>query len=86
MRFDPEETIIRKAIDSDNWPMTWGDDDAIYTSYGDGFGFEPFVEKKLSMGLARVEGMPPEFKGMNLRVATGAAWAMAQRGPRRAAC
>jgi CubicO group peptidase (beta-lactamase class C family) len=67
VRFDPENTIIRQAIDSDNWPMTWGDDDAIYTSYGDGRGFEPFVERKLSMGLARVEGTPPEFRGVNLR-------------------
>jgi len=68
--FDPAETIVRKAIDSDNWPMTWGDDDAIYTSYGDGFGFEPFVEKKLSMGLARIEGGPGDFRGVNLRAPT----------------
>jgi CubicO group peptidase (beta-lactamase class C family) len=67
VRFDPESAIIRKAIDSDNWPMTWGDDNSIYTSYGDGRGFEPFVEKKLSMGLARVEGTPPDFRGVNLR-------------------
>jgi hypothetical protein len=25
--------IRRAAIDSDNWPLTWGDDDAQYTSY-----------------------------------------------------
>ena len=37
--FAPEATIVRKAIDSDNWPITWGDDDAQYTSYGDGKGF-----------------------------------------------
>ena len=48
--FAPEESIVRRAIDSDNWPMTWGDDDAQYTSYGDGFGFEPFL--KGSRGLA----------------------------------
>jgi CubicO group peptidase (beta-lactamase class C family) len=70
VRFDSPEKIIRKAIDSDNWPLTWGDDGAIYTSYGDGSGFEPFVEKKLSMGLARVEGMPPDFMGSNLRAPT----------------
>jgi CubicO group peptidase (beta-lactamase class C family) len=33
--------IRRAAIDSDNWPLTWGADDSQYTSYGDGFGFEP---------------------------------------------
>jgi CubicO group peptidase (beta-lactamase class C family) len=68
--FDPPSAIIRKAPDSDNWPMTWGDDDQIYTSYGDGSGFEPFVEHKLSMGIARVEGTPPDFKGINLRAST----------------
>jgi hypothetical protein len=67
VRFDPERSIIRKAPDSDNWPMTWGDDDQIYTSYGDGRGFEPFVERKLSQGLAKVEGTPPDFRGVNLR-------------------
>jgi CubicO group peptidase (beta-lactamase class C family) len=59
--------IGRTAIDSDNWPMTWGDDDAQYTSYGDGFGFEPHVEKKLGMGFARITGGPGDFQGVNLR-------------------
>ena len=40
-------TIVRKALDSDNWPITWGDDDQLYTAYGDGRGFEPFVKTKL---------------------------------------
>src|SRR5581483_10459950 len=40
--FGPEKDVVRRAIDSDNWPITWGDDDAQYTSYGDGEGFEPF--------------------------------------------
>ena len=34
--FSPESSIVREAIESDNWPITWGDDDAQYTSYGDG--------------------------------------------------
>ncbi len=59
--------IRRSAIDSDNWPLTWGDDDAQYTSYGDGFGFEPHVEKKLGMGFARIIGGPGEYRGVNLR-------------------
>jgi CubicO group peptidase (beta-lactamase class C family) len=61
------EEIRRSAIDSDNWPMTWGDDDAQYTSYGDGFGFEPYVEKKLGMGFARITGGPADYRGSNLR-------------------
>ena len=69
--FAPESTIVRKAIDSDNWPITWGDDDAQYTSYGDGEGFEPFIDHKLSMGIAKVLGGPASFQGINIRSATG---------------
>jgi CubicO group peptidase (beta-lactamase class C family) len=69
--FAPERTIVRKAIDSDNWPITWGDDDAQYTSYGDGQGFEPFVDRKLSMGIAKVLGGPAAFQGINIRSTTG---------------
>jgi hypothetical protein len=50
--------------------MTWADDDLLYTAYGDGRGFEPFVPKKLSMGLATVAGMPPRVQGVNLRSPT----------------
>jgi hypothetical protein len=70
VHFAPKEGILRKAIDSDNWPLTWGEDNALYTSYGDGFGFEPFVEKKLSMGIAKVTGDPPDFSAENLRSAS----------------
>jgi CubicO group peptidase (beta-lactamase class C family) len=59
--------ILRSAIDSDNWPLTWADDDAQYTSYGDGFGFDPPLEKKLGMGFARVLGGPENYRGVNLR-------------------
>lgn len=69
--FAPESTIGRKAIDSDNWPITWGDDDAQYTSYGDGQGFEPFVPRKLSLGIAKVLGTPGAFQGFNIRSPSG---------------
>jgi CubicO group peptidase (beta-lactamase class C family) len=59
--------IRRDAVDSDNWPLTWGDDDAQYTSYGDGWGFEPRVERKLGMGFARITGPAANFRGINLR-------------------
>ena len=67
----PASTIIRRAPGGDNWPMTWGDDDAQYTAYGDGNGFEPFVNEKLSLGFAKVTGGPENFVGTNLRTATG---------------
>lgn len=63
----PAGTIRRAAKDSDNWPMTWADDDHLYTAYGDGTGFAPKVPEKLSLGLARVEGEPDSFRGINLR-------------------
>jgi hypothetical protein len=47
--------------------MTWGDDDAQYTAYGDGWGFDPRVPVKLSMGIARVVGLPPKITGVNVR-------------------
>jgi hypothetical protein len=66
----PPETVVRRAKGSDNFPLTWSDDGAIYTTYGDGFGFEPFVPTKLSLGLARVWGTPDDFRGVNLRSAS----------------
>lgn len=67
----PAATILRRARGSDNWPMTWADDDALYTAYGDGNGFEPFVPAKLSLGFCRVTGSPPDFQGVNLSARGG---------------
>jgi len=69
--FAPASSIIREAVGSDNWPITWADDGHLYTSYGDGWGFEPVTERKLSLGFARVEGMPGAFRGVNLRTDSG---------------
>jgi len=66
----PPETILRRAKGSDNWPMTWADDDWLYTAYGDGNGFEPRLKEKLSLGLARVRDNPPEVVAENLRAPT----------------
>lgn len=66
----PVESIIRQARGSDNWPLTWGDDDAMYGAYGDGNGFVPFTEKKLSLGMVRITGEPAGFQGVNLRSPT----------------
>ncbi len=70
IRWAPADTIVRRAKGSDNFPVTWSDDDALYTTYGDGFGFRPFVSEKLSLGLARVTGTPDDFRGVNLRSGT----------------
>lgn len=58
----PPETIIRKAKGSDNWPITWAEDDFLYTAYGDGWGFSRGTGKKLSLGIAKIIGSPSEIK------------------------
>jgi CubicO group peptidase (beta-lactamase class C family) len=68
-RLDFLPDVRRTAIESDNWPITWGDDDEQYTSYGDGWGFDPRTEIKLGMGFARIIGPPDTFRGINLRSA-----------------
>lgn len=69
--WSPVSTIVRRARGGGNWPITWGDDDLLYTAYGDGRGFEPFVDRKLSLGFATIIGGPDDFTAVNLRSATG---------------
>jgi CubicO group peptidase (beta-lactamase class C family) len=71
MTWAPKETIRRAADGSDNWPMTWADDDRQYTAYGDGWGFEPKIRGKLSLGVSCVEGGPEDFRGINIRTDSG---------------
>ena len=66
-----DRAVIRKAKGSDNWPITWADDNNLYTAYGDGRGFEPKVSKKLSLGFAKIIGSPDDFRGVNIRSPTG---------------
>ena len=66
----PVETMTRRARGSDNWPLTWADDDQLYTAYGDGKGFEPFIDVKLSMGLAKISGPAEDFEVANVRSPT----------------
>ncbi len=78
----PVHSIVRKARGSDNWPITWGDDDRLYTAYGDGRGFRPPVEKKLSLGLAIVSGTGDDFHGINLRSPSAERTGDGPRGPK----
>jgi len=82
VEFAPASEIRRAAIGSDNWPIAWGDDDAQYTSYGDGNGFEPGTDRKLSLGLARITGGPEDFVGANLRSPTAERLGDGQSGPK----
>ncbi|HEU4333782.1 MAG TPA: LamG-like jellyroll fold domain-containing protein, partial [Candidatus Eisenbacteria bacterium] len=50
-------THVRRAPGSDNWPLTWADDDHQYTSWGDGGGFSGTDSAcRVSLGIARIEG------------------------------
>ncbi|MDR6550076.1 serine hydrolase [Paenibacillus qinlingensis] len=69
--FEPADRIRISGEDSDNWPCTWANDGGLYTSYGDGYGFLPHTEKKLSLGFAEIIGTPQSFEGVNLRTETG---------------
>ena len=66
----PPDTVKRAAEESDNWPLAWGDDDTLYTAYGDGYGFAKDKERKLSLGLATITGTPGNFVGTNLQAPT----------------
>jgi CubicO group peptidase (beta-lactamase class C family) len=71
VQWAPVEQIVRQARGSDNWPLTWAGDDNLYTAYGDGWGFDPRVEKKLSLGFARIDGTAGNFTAVNVRSAAG---------------
>ncbi len=80
LRWAKADTIVRKAKGGDNWPATWADDDTLLTAYGDGWGFEPKVDKKLSLGFARVVGGPEDFQGENIRSESGEKVGQGEKG------
>jgi hypothetical protein len=60
-------TWKRQAIGSDNWPLTWADNDQQYASWGDGGGFGATgTEGRVSLGVARIEGNWDNFTGRNV--------------------
>ena len=69
--FAPANEVVRMAEGGDCWPSTWGDDDNMYTAYGDGNGFKPYTNIKLSMGIAKVSGTPPNVSGVNIPTLSG---------------
>jgi hypothetical protein len=67
MIWEPANNIVRMGKGSDTWPITWADDDLLYTAYADGWGFEPKIPEKLSLGFAKIAGTPPQLQGINIR-------------------
>ena len=80
--FAPVSSIVRKAKGGDNWPVTWADDDNQYTAYGDGWGFEPRTEIKLSLGISKISGEPESFRGVNVRTDSGERVGQGEYGPK----
>lgn len=66
-------THQRSAQGSDNWPVTWCDDDHQYTSWGDGGGFG---DTRKSLGYARLEGTVDQHEGYNLWTSSGKSYAI----------
>lgn len=50
----------------DNWPITWGDDGNLYTSYGDGPGFHKSERGFLTLGFAKITGDPPNIRAEDI--------------------
>lgn len=71
IQFAPESQIRRAARGSDNFPITWMDDDSQLTAYGDGWGFEPLIKTKLSLGYSRLTGGPGNYTAENVRSESG---------------
>jgi hypothetical protein len=60
-------THVRLAPGSDNWPVTWADDDHQYTAWGDGGGFGGTnSDGRVSLGFARIEGPRNNYTGFNV--------------------
>ena len=57
-------SATQDAQDSDNLPITWSDDNLLYTSYGDGGGFDE--RDPFSMGWSSVSGFPPNHVGQDI--------------------
>ena len=60
-------SIRTLAPGSDNWPITWADDDHQYTCWGDGGGFGGTnTDGRVSWGFGRVEGQKDNYNGFNV--------------------
>ena len=55
-------STLRKAHGSDLWPLTWAADGNLYAAWGDGGGFDGDSNYvgRVSLGIARISGIPVE--------------------------
>ena len=60
-------THTRMAQGSDNFQLTWADDDNLYGAWGDGGGFGGSNSVgRVGLGVARIEGSPNAYRGFNV--------------------
>src|SRR6184192_2497288 len=60
------ETHKTAAPGSDLWPVTWSKD-SLWAAWGDGGGFGGSdSEGRVAMGIARIDGPPEQFVGVNV--------------------
>jgi hypothetical protein len=60
-------TVRNLAPGSDNWGVTWADDDNQYTTWGDGGGFGGTDSSgRVSLGFGRVAGTKSSYTGTNV--------------------
>lgn len=66
-------THRRHALCSDNWQLTWADDDHQYGAWGDGGGFGGSNDEgRVGLGFARIEGDWQNYRGFNVWGGKGA--------------
>jgi hypothetical protein len=63
-----DDEIVRLGGErtGDNWPLTWGDDGLLYTSYGDGNGFSE-GPVNYTLAFATVSGVPPDHSAQDFQ-------------------
>lgn len=60
-------THQRFAQGSDNFQLTWADDNHLYGAWGDGGGFGGTNQTgRVGLGVARIEGDPTDYRGFNV--------------------
>ena len=60
-------THKRFAQGSDNFQLTWSDDNHLHGAWGDGGGFEGTNSRgRVGLGFARIEGGPDDYRGFNV--------------------
>jgi hypothetical protein len=59
--------LQRAAPGSDLWPITWADNDELYTSWGDGGGFGGTDQDgRVAVGIGMIKGGPEDWIGVNI--------------------